>query len=106
MNNDLIFRKDAKYMVKQTAKQIAAQNGTVDDITYALKIVYDEMDEMPAVDAAPVVHARWIYYPKASVGGNDVWACGECGTGYNCVEGHNYCLYCGAKMDGESDDAR
>ena len=53
---DLISRKDAKYMVKQTAKQIAAQNGTVDDITYVLKIVYDEMDEMPPVAVAPT----WI----------------------------------------------
>ena len=65
------------------------------------------IDDMPTVDAEPVVHGKWddesvAFYRK----------CSECGC---CVEWdkkpflygigeYNYCPNCGAKMDGGADD--
>ena len=56
----------------------------------------------PAVDAAPVVHGRWII---DTAFGNDVMSngrmvlCSECGQG-RFTGKTNYCPNCGAKMDG------
>lgn len=44
----------------------------------------------PAVDAAPVVHARWIDE-----------CCSVCGTYVYHGDADNYCPHCGAKMDKE-----
>lgn len=110
MGGDLINKKDAKFIVKQIAKQIAKENGTIDCITYALKLVYDEMDELPTVDAEPVRHGWWI-----AKGDDDAdegkWVCSECGheiySDLSLMEelqeqGYAlYCEHCGAKMDGE-----
>lgn len=58
------------------------------------KIVLDA----PAVDAAPVVHGRWI--PR-----NDEWfdffQCSACHVPFWAMRA--YCPNCGAKMDGEGD---
>lgn len=64
------------------------------------------MEEAPAVDAVPVVHARWIY---ESEGIGDYSHCSECGcrVGGGRISDlsvmYKYCPNCGAKMDGESD---
>lgn len=58
----------------------------------------------PAVDAVPVVHARWIY---ESEGIGDYSHCSECGcrVGGGRISDlsvmYKYCPNCGAKMDGE-----
>lgn len=56
------------------------------------------ISEVPAVDAAPVVHGEWIddnlyTIPKCSICGKRIHS-GE----WN--EENNYCGHCGAKMDG------
>ena len=54
------------------------------------------IDDIPAADVAPVVHARWI--------GNYNSHCSCCGafcTGAYIKEYPNYCPNCGAKMDVE-----
>jgi hypothetical protein len=63
------------------------------------------VDEMPTVDAVPVVHGRWITLEDKMwnleqpviVG----WKCSACGV-YGHIE-HNYCPNCGAKMDGDAE---
>lgn len=60
--------------------------------------------ELPAVDAAPVVHGRWIDY-------KDEHQCSVCKETtivdfyvWRAIQ-FDFCPYCGAKMDGERRDA-
>ena len=60
------------------------------------------LSELPALDVAPVVHARWI--PIKLYGVDHAIKCSACN---NCdnpskVPGR-YCWQCGARMDGEAD---
>ena len=50
----------------------------------------------PAVDAAPVVHGKWISNSSLN-------KCSECRTLWDTKT--NFCPYCGAKMDGKEDGA-
>lgn len=51
------------------------------------------------VDAEPVRHGRWnkIKYPDDNY---TFWECSVCGYQSEAKAFHNYCPYCGAKMDG------
>jgi ribosomal protein L33 len=74
--------------------------------TLMLYEVADAIDDVPAADVVPVVHARWIETPK------DGWTrmeCSGCGHSYYVpaninprerVNGRNYCVKCGSRMDG------
>ena len=54
------------------------------------------VDEVPAADAAPVVHGRW---DDSFDGITPV--CSVCGRTHKCFNRTpNYCPNCGAKMDG------
>lgn len=71
--------------------------------------------ELPAVDAVPVVHGRWVRVRGyVTPGGDPVWKCSECGKGTHVygIEHGSYgayvadgqwvsCPNCGARMDGE-----
>ena len=71
------------------------------DYKKALEAVYEKIDNAPAEDVAPVVHAKWI--PKQF--GN--CECSNCHEEYGVCGGllgdYNYCPNCGAKM-GENND--
>lgn len=62
----------------------------------------------PAADVAPVVHGRWIKYPRAHY-----FKCSECkytvpykkAMLINKTRQYNYCPHCGAKMNGGDNDA-
>lgn len=54
-----------------------------------------------AVDAAPVVHGRWVYEHDDPV----LLPCSVCGYQVYRYNNTNYCPDCGAKMDGERRDA-
>lgn len=55
-----------------------------------------DIDNMPTVDAVPVVHGRWIpFHSKIS---GDIQYCSACEIGF--VAKSNYCPHCGAIMDG------
>ena len=60
------------------------------------------VEELPAVDAAPVVHGRWIRYSEIFHDPEyTLVKCSVCG-GESCCDAI-YCPDCGAKMDGEAD---
>lgn len=56
----------------------------------------DMIEDAPAADVAPVVHAQWIEDESGII------ICPECKRGYNLIAKFtNYCPACGAKMDGK-----
>ena len=59
--------------------------------------IRDYIDSAPSVDAAPVVHGRWIDIPDKREW--DQKMCSICGD-YRCCQS-NYCPNCGAKMESE-----
>ena len=69
--------------------------------------VIEVIKSIPAVDAAPVIHAQPVWInpldPEAKV---CIWKCSSlCSVcGDYVVESWNYCPNCGAKMDGERRD--
>ena len=69
---------------------------------YTAPLVRLMIKEMPTVDAAEVVHGKWI----GEVGGY-MWRqnCSVCnGPVYNKMKPYyNYCPYCGADMRGETE---
>ena len=65
----------------------------------------DDIKALPALDVVPVVHGHWIKV----LGGNGLVStirCSECDNFDNpsYIQG-NYCWFCGAKMDGEENEA-
>lgn len=59
----------------------------------------------PAADVAPVVHGHFVHDGPRFAGGVDWWHCSICGRLVTDVESHrfDYCPWCGARMDGDSD---
>lgn len=64
-----------------------------------MELLHRDLDAIPAVDAAPVVHGRWIDIPDKPEW--DQKMCSVCGE-YFCCQ-NNYCPNCGARMRGEAD---
>lgn len=61
-----------------------------------------EIEKMPAVDAAPVVHARWQGVSPFV----DTEECSNCRYNIQSEELETpYCPWCGAKMNGERRDS-
>lgn len=67
------------------------------DVTVARTIAKGIIDAAPAVDAAPVVHARWTTNRTLEHDGE--WYCTNCDYEPTVFENTNYCPHCGAKMD-------
>ena len=65
------------------------------------------INSIPALDAVPVVHARWIYSGEMDEDGNCEANCSHCGAGdkhrADLKDAVPYCWKCGARMDGEAD---
>lgn len=59
------------------------------------------IEELPAVDAAPVVHGRWQEYHAKARGYSKVYYQHSC-TPLLYDSPYYYCPNCGAKMDGEA----
>ena len=103
MNNDLISRSALKAQIKQ-AGWLDALDGSV-----AVFLA----NTAPAVDAAPVVHGRWVDTGLENSTGKII-KCSACGRLRNPnendvalgrIELHPlYCDACGARMDGGEDD--
>lgn len=88
--------------------------GTADTFKAKYESLADAVDNAPALDVAPVVHARWI---RDDLGNT---RCSNCHTRlpfrhcYDDEDGYEWddeidetpwCMHCGARMDGEEDAA-
>lgn len=66
------------------------------------KSLLDVINEVPAADVVPVIHAHWAQTSKGVIYCSN---CGAvCGIGAHIeevTEDHYFCYYCGAKMDEE-----
>ena len=60
--------------------------------------VIEVIESIPAVDAAPVIHGRWVYEHGDPV----MMPCSVCGYQVYRYNNTHYCPYCGAKMDKEA----
>lgn len=101
--------------MNDTISRAAAKQAVHDTIVSASTVarVWDMIDQIPAVDAVPVVHGRWIDERGNAVGWDDIndccpkrscWCsvCGDWLTGSDqYATTGNYCPNCGARMDGE-----
>ena len=69
----------------------------IDDSTVSVCIA--EIEEAPTVDAAPVVHGRWIK------GICNIYVCDQCGNAITSdIAPPAYCRDCGARMDGGEEE--
>ena len=66
---------------------------------YVQVVDVGDIEDAPAVDAAPVVHGEWIELHEEN--GHEVGTCSHC-LHVRIVD--NYCPNCGAKMDGGNDN--
>lgn len=95
MTNDLISRSK----VEEVISALVHEEGVTDDAAVLGCMVWNAVSTMKAVDAAPVVHGRWIKKPFL-LGTTNV--CDKCGEYYGMPHGmFNYCPNYGAKMDRE-----
>lgn len=78
------------------------------DFPYLSELTLEELlDEIPTVDAVPVVHGHWYVYEtgyedteaKCSICGFETLV-NEPGNGLHMVGDLKYCPHCGARMDG------
>ena len=63
--------------------------------------VEDALQDTPAVDAAPVVHAKWIYGITL---GHEWRKCSKCLVSQEIFGCFTYCPNCGARMDEKEND--
>lgn len=108
---DLIERKTAIEAVKNYGKDaISAGRETLDTVDNTIELC-NMIEQLPAVDAAPVVHGEWIKRNKYDME-SSVY-CSSCKQEYDYIDGicylvrgselPFYCPNCGAKMGGEGD---
>lgn len=102
---DLISRAAALEVINAVKGITWSQSGKV-----LCGKMYSQIKDLPAVDAVPVVHGRWITYPEclAYEGAyhDEHIVCSACHSVWNIIdndtERFNYCPNCGAKMDGKA----
>lgn len=53
------------------------------------------------IEAAPVVHGRWVHVPSSDMMTGKAYKCSECGKMRYGSYMPDYCQCCGARMDGD-----
>lgn len=94
-NNDLISRNAAIQSISDWSKD--CDNESLNDAVTVIKTL---IELLPAVDAVPMIHARWIDH-------KDEHQCSACKE-FTIVDAYawmqlryDFCPYCSAKMDGK-----
>ena len=93
MTNDLISRSEL--LLEMAAGCVPLDVKGISGVTGDESTIYDYIKNAPSVDAAPVVHGRWIH------DNNNRYGCSECMAReiMSYRNPKNYCPNCGAKMD-------
>lgn len=88
----------------QIAERYGCNNGSaLEHHSGATDCIASEIATLPAVDAVPVVHARWQGVSPFV----DTEECSNCRYNIQSEELETpYCPWCGAKMDGERRDSK
>ena len=100
MESDLISRSELKKVLKRWA-EIYRDDITVNAFV-GLGVAAGELRKAPAIDAVPVVHARWIDLRESHKDIPKI-ECSNCKTVIIGLES-NFCPKCGARMDSESEE--
>lgn len=98
MSNDLISR-EATVSILRAKADITI--GEVKDAASFFNHCANMIEKLPAVDAEPVRHGKWVCHEDDIM---SWYECSLCGCEAFDVHGANYCPNCGAKMDLEDDD--
>lgn len=95
--SDLISRETAVAILRAKADMSI---GEVKNATSFFNHCANIIEKLPAVDAEPVRHGKWI--KGDYVCGDNEWKCSVCGETEwrGSVAGMKFCMCCGAKMDG------
>ena len=92
---DLISRDDCREILDEQLRHY--DDGTNPFHMQILKLQREILDDMPAVDAVPVVHGRWIdENPDISL--DPRMRCSNCSRVEMPLIKWRYCPNCGAKM--------
>ena len=97
VKGDLIYRRK----VEEVIKTLVHEESVTNDAAVLGCMVWNAVRTMSAVDAAPVVHGRWISDYE-----DVLFSCSVCDTqistswDYEDLE-WRFCPTCGAKMDGD-----
>ena len=96
----LIDAKEGKKRLSKIA-QPAEYKGVIHMV-----VPISEIDRLPTVDAAPVVHANWEeWWPGdcalIMTGEEMLYRCTHCDAKFSDIENKRYCPWCGAFMDEE-----
>lgn len=97
---DLIDREKVIEAVKRYGKEAISAGRKILDPVDDIVAISRMIAAMPAVDAAPMTHAKWLL---RHVGHGHYWECSHCHQN-PCIyvtEDTKFCPNCGAKMDGE-----
>lgn len=98
-DNDLISRAAAIDEIEEYLEEyseLEPETGYHNLKWCAMKEAKDALLALPVMDAAPVVHGRWI----RQKGSASVYKCSACGFVFAGAEIAKYCPNCGAKEDG------
>lgn len=73
-------------------------------------VPWHDIEDADTIDAAPVVHGRWVRANDEQAYFDVEYVCGKCqfvvavsGIGTPILYGYKYCPNCGAKMDAKED---
>lgn len=100
----------AKYIKLEALKDFPIRKDRCDKerasehFIFGVESVLEYAQNLPAADVAPVVHGHFVHDGQLYVGGLDWFHCSSCGRLVaGAEERFDYCPWCGARMDGDSD---